>query len=171
MDWQIKTIAGKCCATSIDFNPGDSVLSLIFKDEEENTLGRADILSEEQEQFELPGALLGRWTRVIKEDGATEFGPQEQAAAAEDFFCSLYDEAQESSDENGADERLALKHLLALLLERKRILRAVGVRAKSGIQVYRHPKLEREFEVPVVEVSKEMTETIMETMGDVFLQL
>jgi hypothetical protein len=65
---------------------------------------------------------------------------------------------------------LALQHLLALLLERKRILRSLGIRAKDGLQRYRHAKLDREFEVPVLEVDGKLMEKIMETMGDVFLQ-
>jgi hypothetical protein len=45
-----------------------------------------------------------------------------------------------------------LKHLLALLLERKRILRAVGKRCRSGTQRYLHIASRAEYEVPVIEI-------------------
>ena len=170
MDWQIKTMAGKSCASDTEFKPGDTVFSLIFKDMTEGVLARADILSDELEAFELAGPRLGQWKRSIKEDGTGDLAPQEQMVAAEDLFLSLFEDQKDG--EAGVEELecLALQHLLALLLERKRVLRSMGARAKEGTQRSRHPKLDREFEVPVVEVSSELMERIMETMGDVFLQ-
>ena len=170
MDWQIKTMAGKSFASETEFKPGDTVISLIFKDMAEGVLARVDILSSELETFELGGPRLGQWKRIIKEDGTGDLAPQEQILAAEDLFLSLFEDEEESEAAVEDSERLALQHLLALLLERKRVLRSMGVRAKEGLQRYRHPKLDREFEVPVVEVSSELMDKIMETMGDVFLQ-
>ncbi|NCG08598.1 MAG: hypothetical protein GWO81_03365 [Verrucomicrobia bacterium] len=133
-------------------------------------MARADILTEELETFEVPGPRLGQWKRIIKEDGTSDLVPQEQIVAAEDLFLSLFEEQENGDAALGEAERLALQHVLALLLERKRVLRSLGARAKEGTQCYRHRKLEREFEVPVVEVDSELMEKIMETMGDVFLQ-
>lgn len=170
MDWQIKTMAGKSSATSAEFKPGDTVFSLIYKDSGDDLLSRVDLLEGEVGEFELPGVPLGRWKRIIKEDGSQEMNPQEQMLAAEDFFLSLFEETKAGEAKAGEEELEALKHLLALLLERKRILRAVGPRATAGVQLYRHPKLEREFEIEVITVYPELMQRIMDTMGDVFLQ-
>ena len=170
MDWQIKTMAGKSSATSAEFKPGDTVFSLIYKDSGDDLLSRVDLLEGEVGEFELPGVPLGRWKRFIKEDGSQEMNPQEQMLAAEDFFLSLFEETKAGEAKAGEEELEALKHLLALLLERKRILRAVGPRATAGVQLYRHPKLEREFKIEVITVYPELMQRIMDTMGDVFLQ-
>jgi hypothetical protein len=170
MDWQLKSMAGKSSASETEFKPGDAVVSLIFKDTTEGVLARADVLSEELESFELSGPRLGQWRRIIKEESSNELAPQEQMVAAEDLFLSLFESQENEEASVGEAERLALQHLLALLLERKRILRSLGIRAKDGLQRYRHAKLDREFEVPVLEVDGKLMEKIMETMGDVFLQ-
>ena len=78
---------------------------------------------------------------------------------------SLYENdkpaAQEESD--------ALKHLLALMLERKRVLRALGKRQTGGLQLYRHVKTKQELEVPVVEISTNLMLKIQDTLGDIIL--
>lgn len=163
-------MAGKSSVTSAEFKPGDAVVSLVYKDAGDNNLARVDLLEEEISEFELPGVRLGRWKRVIKENGLEELNPQEQILAAEDFFLSLFEESKEGEEKAGEEALQALKHLLALLLERKRVLRAVTPRVKEGVQLYRHPKLEREFEIEVITVYPKLMQEIMETMGDVFLQ-
>ncbi|CAI8262586.1 MAG: Uncharacterised protein [Opitutia bacterium UBA7350] len=170
MDWQIKTMAGKSSATSAEFKPGDVVLSLIYKDEDEGILARLDLLETEASSFQLPCIPFGRWKRIIKEAGASEINPKDQILAAEDLFFSLFEATDSKLSKEGDAEHKALKHLLALLLERKRILRAIGSRVKEGTQLYRHTKLGREFEVSVIEVYPELMKNIMETMGDVFMQ-
>lgn len=170
MDWQIKTMAGKSSLTSTDFTPGDAVLSLIYVDTEDGNLARVDLLENEVASFELPGTALGRWKRTIKEDGSSEMNPHEQILAAEDFFLSLFEAAKEGESEPETEALIAVKHLLALLLERKRVLRVVGTRAREGLQLYRHAKLERTFEIQVIDVYPELMQRIMATMGDVFLQ-
>lgn len=170
MDWQIKTMAVKSSASEAKFEDGDIVTCLIYKDPEVEGLCRADLLNSEVEGFEHSGILLGRWQRIIKSDANEAEDPRELITAADDFFCSLFEQDDpEEAEEN--KERSALKHLLALLLERKRILKPKGARATTGSQTYVHPKLQREFEVPVILIDAQMMQTITETMGDIFLQL
>lgn len=165
MDWQIKTIARKSSLSEDGFEPGDEVVCLIFMDDAAGELGRADLFEREVDAFELPGELLGRWTRIIKEPDEEKMNAGDVMASAEDFFMSLFDNAQASA----IDEANILKHLLALMLERKRILRAVGPRATEGVQRYLHVKQKKEFEVPVVEISPELILKIQDTLGDIIL--
>ena len=62
-----------------------------------------------------------------------------------------------------------LKHLLSLMLERKRVLRAVGSRQSEGQQTYRHVKTKQELQVPVVDISTELMIKIQDTIGDIML--
>ena len=79
-------MAGKCSVTSAEVKPGDAVVRLVYKDGGDKNLARVYLLEEEISEFELPGVRLGRWKRVIKENGLEELNPQEQILAAEDFF-------------------------------------------------------------------------------------
>ena len=62
-----------------------------------------------------------------------------------------------------------LKHLLSLMLERKRVLRAVGERQNKGEQRYLHVKTKRELTVPIVDISTELMLKIEDTIGDIIL--
>lgn len=165
MDWQIKTLSKKSTLSGERFQPGDRAVSLVYVDDAAGELGRADLHEREVADLQLTGPVLGRWTWVMKdpEEGGPSAG--ETVASAEDFFFSLFE--NESSD--GRERTDALKHLLALMLERKRILRAVGPRQSSGMQVYRHTKTKQELNVPVAEISRELMLKIEDTLGDIIL--
>jgi hypothetical protein len=167
MEWQIKTIARKSTLSGKAFDPGDRVACLVYKDADAGELGRADLLPDELDHFELPGEVLGRWTRVVKDPDDEALSARETMASAEDFFFSLYEsepdapEARESSD--------MLKHLLGLMLERKRVLRPVGERQTQGAQTYLHVKSKRTLDVPIVQISAELMVKIEDTIGDIML--
>lgn len=165
MDWQIKTLSKKSTLSGERFQPGDRAVSLVYVDEGAGELGRADLHEQELADLELPGSVLGRWTWVMKDPA--EGGPSagETVASAEDFFFSLFE--NESNEERERTD--ALKHLLALMLERKRILRAVGPRQSSGMQTYRHTKTKQELNVPITEISRELMFKIEDTLGDIIL--
>lgn len=167
MDWQIKTIARKSALTEEPFNPGDQVTCLIFKDDQENELGRVDVLLSEADDFDLPGPLLGRWTRVIKDPDDESENRRMVMASAEDFFMSLF--SGDSVAETAEEELHALQHLLSLMLERKRVLRALGKRQVTGTQRYLHVKSKQELVVPIVEISTELMLKIENTLGDIIL--
>lgn len=85
------------------------------------------------------------------------------------------DAAQADSPEAAADpaepaDRRAvvdtLKHLLALMLERKRILKPVGRRRLEGVQPYLHAKTKREYEVPVLPLDEGVVQRIEQSLED-----
>lgn len=163
MEWQIKTIARKSSLSGEAFEPGDRVVSLIYQDPIAGELGRADLLPDQVDAFELPGEVMGRWVRVVKSPDEDSVSARETMASAEDFFLSLY----ESEQAEGKETSDMLKHLLALMLERKRVLRALGERQTSGEQNYLHVKTKREFKVPIVDLSAELMLKIEDTIGDI----
>lgn len=147
------------------FVPGDVVVSLIYLDAEEGGVARADLHESESEEFGLPGELLGRWRRVIKDLDDESLQTSDRLASAEDFFFSLY----ENESKDSAEERDILKHLLALMLERKRVLRAAGPRKGGSSQLYRHSKTKQELTVPICEMSRELMLRIEDTLSDIVL--
>ena len=167
MEWQIKTIARKSALTGDAFQPGEQVTCLIFKGEAADDLGRADLLLEEVDQFEVPGPLLGRWTRVIKDPDDEAEGAKMVMASAEDFFMSLFETEQTDSDLKLKTD--GLKHILSLMLERKRVLRVLPPRQTEGSQRYLIVKRKEEIEVPIVEISAELMMQMEDTIGDIIL--
>lgn len=165
MDWQIKTISRKSSRSGQPFAPGDVAVSLIYMDAAQGGVARADLHESELAEFGLPGELLGRWRRVIKDpdDDAAQAG--ETLASAEDFFFSLF----ENETEDSSEERDMLKHLLALMLERKRVLRAIGPRKGGDSMSYLHVKSKAELRVPLCEMSRALMLKIEDTLGDIIL--
>lgn len=166
MDWQIKTLSRKSTLSGEGFEPGDQAVSLVYVDDEAGGLGRVDLHERELVDFEFPGEVLGRWRWVMKDPEEGGVSASDTVASAEDFFFSLFENEVSSTEREQSD---ALKHLLSLMLERKRILRAVGTRQTSGAQTYRHVKTKQELNVPISEISRELMFKIEDTLGDIIL--
>ena len=162
MEWQIRTISRKSSRSGEPFAPGDVAISLIYFDAQEGGVARADLHASELEEFELPGELLGRWRRVIQDPDQASVQAGETLASAEDFFFSLF----ENETDEPSEERDMLKHLLALILERKRVLRALGRRKGEASLTYLHVKSKTELTVPVRDISHALMLKIEDTLGD-----
>ncbi len=167
VDWQIKTMADRSEQSGTPFNPGDRVACLVYMDDDAGELRRADLLEAEAGNCSLPGELLGRWVRLVVEPDAEAKNAPATLASAEDFFFSLYEGASE--EETPPEEKQALRHLLALMLERKRVLRAVGSRQIEGGQPYLHVKSKRTFDVPIIPISASLMERIEDSIGEFML--
>lgn len=165
MEWQFKSIARKSSLSETLFNPGDRVVCLIYKDVEAGEMGRADVLLDEVETYDMPGEILGRWTRVVKDPDDESTNARETMASAEDFFLSLY----QNEREDALEESDALKHLLGLMLERKRVVRSLGPRQTEGVQRYVHVKTKVEMDIPIIEISTDLMMKIQDTLGDIIL--
>ena len=165
MEWQIKTIARNSTLSGEAVKPGDRVVCLVFKGKEAGELGRADLRPDEVEAFGPPDEVLGRWIRVVKDPNDEITAVKETMASAEDFFFSLF----ENESPDNKEESDMLKHLLSLMLERKRVLRSIGNRRSSGEQSYLHVKTKRLIQVPIVDISTELMLKIEDTIGDIIL--
>jgi len=105
------------------------------------------VLRDHATSFKPDGILLGRWTREVKERGEEEQAHRAQLLASrEEFFLSLYEDESDPSGDKGV-----LKHILAMLLERKRIIRQVGV-ADKGLMTYIHSSSKQTYLVPVLDL-------------------
>jgi len=142
MDWQIKPLARECAVSGEPFEIGDEVICFLFRDDE-GQLQRADVSEAKVDEFPRPEAVLGRWGREVKPRGEEEREARAHAlATTEELFLSLF---KEDSPEM-ADDRELFKQVLALMLERKRILRAQG-RPENGVQTYLHVRSKETYQV------------------------
>ena len=140
MDWSIKSLAKKCAVSGEDFADGDLVISLILKTQT-GEIDRVDILERNLSLFSYAGTILGRWTRVFSTNTSARIDQQLQLASQEAFFLSLYTETPSAEGE-------LMKQLLALLLERKRILRMKGQTIDNPC-IFTHVRTKTDYSVPM----------------------
>ncbi len=149
VEWQLQPLARKSSASEVPFEPGDRVVCFLIKSSE-GAFVRADVRADESEAYAPEGQVLGRWTREVNDSEDEEKASARQSLqSSEELFLSLFDE---SLPEDARHERDSLKQVLALMLERKRVLRSLG-RPVEGIQQYLHVRSKKEYAVPLVELS------------------
>lgn len=166
MDWQIKPLAHSSAVSGEPLVVGDRVECFVFLDEA-GALTRADIRENETERFPRPESVLGRWQRVVKDRGEEQREAREQTlATAEDLFFSLFE--MEDGEPETVAEREALKQVLALMLERKRILRSQG-RVTNGVQNYLHVRSKRTVDVPMHELEPEQILSLQDKLEGLVL--
>ena len=146
MDWQVKPIARICAASGNELHVGDLVTCVVFKPVGGN-IERLDVLKDHAGSFKPDGILLGRWSREVKERGEEDQAQRAQLLASrEEFFLSLYEDESDPSGDKGV-----LKHILAMLLERKRIIKQVGA-AAEGQLTYVHAATKQTYLVPMIDL-------------------
>ncbi|MBO6103395.1 MAG: hypothetical protein J6P03_09130 [Opitutales bacterium] len=160
MDWPIKSLSKNSAQSGQSFKAGDEVVCVVFQNAA-GELERADFLKSEYSPEKFKGGFVGKWERKVGEN------PQEDErrfrrmalAGAEDLFMSLFD--GESAD---IEQKDTLKQMLALLLERKRVLRPVG-RPQNGAQRYVHAATKREFSVAQKDLTQELVLNIQKQIN------
>lgn len=158
MEWQVKPIARICASSGKELSPGDTVVCVVHKPVG-GQMERADVLKEHLEGFKPNGLVLGRWTREVKERGEEERAQRaQQLASREELFLSLYE-----SEEDPTGEKAILRHILAMLLERKRIVRAQGPAEKGQIP-YLHVRTQHLYQVPAIDLRPEDIQRVAGTL-------
>ena len=155
MDWTIKSLSRTSFASGQTFTPGEKVTCVIFRGPE--GLQRADLSDAESREWQPPGEVLGRWSRKAEDESAAA-KRRLALASAEEVFLAF----QQEPGGAGPDKDLLLQ-LLALMLERKRVLRPQG-RPVDGRQRYWHPRLQQEFSVPHQTLTPELLSALREQL-------
>ncbi len=161
MDLHIKPLARQSSISNELFVPGQNVHSLLIL-EEDNNFVRYDLTPQEAMNFKPQGSLLCRWIQGVKEAGIdTDVSEQEMALqTAEAIFEALCDDVEEENS-NIHEERMALQHLLALHLERKRILRSSR---RNGKLIYRNTRKDTEYILPEITLTPDLLLKIQEQL-------
>lgn len=153
--WQIKSISHVDSVTDKPFEIGETVLCLLFRNQE-GFLERADLRMDSLPHFSPPNPVLGKWTRIVKSQVDEEKEAQKrQTATFEELFLSLFEEGTITQEERPQEDIDLLKQILALQLERKRILRRLNTSTKATQLHYLHPKSKQEFTFPKQALSPE----------------
>jgi hypothetical protein len=118
------------------------------------------VLESAREGFAAPGFVACRWGHVFKPRKAGENPDRELKLTAENLFVTLADPAIEIAPEN---ERLV--QFLALMLERKKLLRPKGRSADGTRNLFEHAKTKLIYAVPAGELNPEFFMSIQEQLS------
>jgi hypothetical protein len=153
MELSLQTLSPRCHVSGRDFAEGDRVASFLVRGAapgDAEAVVRFDVLEKEAAGFAAPGPVACRWVQPFKPRRAGENPERTLKLTAETLFLTLSDPANERTVENDR-----LLQVLAMMLERKRVLRAKGRTPDRRRFVYEHAKSKSLHEVPAAELSPE----------------
>ena len=142
MELILQPQATACFVTGQPFAEDDRVVSYLVQGPALE-IRRYDLLAASAAAFEPAGVLACRWVHVFKAKTGGDNAERQLKLTAENLFLTLADPLTEQTEEN-----LRLVRFLALMLERKRLLRPKGTSPDGAKQIYEHTRTKQLFEVP-----------------------
>jgi hypothetical protein len=159
MEMPLQPTAHTCFVSGVPFAAGARVASYLVRTATLQIV-RYDVLEENVANFSPDGFVACRWVHAYKPRLAGENPEREMKMTAENLFVTLADPATEPTAES-----VRLVQFLALMLERKKILRPKGRTADGLRQAYEHAKTKQIFEVPVGELTPEFFVAVQEQLS------
>jgi hypothetical protein len=137
----LQPLAASCFVTHKRFEEGDRVVSFLVR-LPSFEVRRFDVIASSADGFAPEGILACRWVHVFKPRAREGDADRELKLTAENLFLTLADPMTEQ-----APETVRLLQFLALMLERKRVLRPRGLNADGTRNILEHAKTKQLFEV------------------------
>jgi len=159
MELNLQPRALSCFVSGQPFSEGDRVVSLLTR-LETGEVARFDALEAHAASLDPRAFVACRWVQVYKPQQRQENLDRTLKLTAETLFLTLVDPSTEPTPET---DRLV--RFLALLLERKRLLRPKGRSADGTKDVYEHAKTKQLHEVPAIELSSEFFIAVREQLS------
>ncbi len=147
MEMNLQPLAPACHVTGQPFAEGQRVASFLVRAANSPDVIRHDVLESAMAAYVPPGFVACSWVQAYKPRRAEENSERAMKLTAETLFVTLADPATERTPEN-----TRLIQFLALLLERKRLLRPKGRSADGANNILEHAKTKQLYEVPVGEL-------------------
>ena len=162
-EWHLKTISRQSKLTGNPFEAGQRIISYIYKDNN-GEIHRTDIHANDASKYHAPGVLLGWWEQELRNDDNELEAKKQIINSSEELFLSLFED-----EEIEAEEREVIKFLLALMLERKKILKPLLKAPVGKVQKYLHQRTDKEYEVPLVDLTAKSVQGVMEQLKEVII--
>jgi hypothetical protein len=159
MDLNLPNLATQCAASGKAFAEGDTVASILGRD----ALGavvRLDVLESEEARATLPPIVYCRWLQEFKPRPAEENADRLLKLSAENLFITLCSPPNVPEPGN-----TPLIQFLALMLERKKLLRPRGRTEDGGRVIYEHAGTHDRYEVPAGDFTPEFFVRVQEQLG------
>lgn len=159
MEMNLQPLAKTCCVSGEPFVEGARVASYLVRAANMEII-RHDVLEGHAADFQPDGFVACRWVQPYKPRRAGENQDRALKLTAESLFATLADPTTEPTPEN-----TRLLQFLALMLERKKVLRPRGRTADGARNRYEHAKTKQIFEVPVGEMTPEFFIAVQEQLS------
>jgi hypothetical protein len=159
MEMNLQPLAPTCFVSGEPFVEGVRVASYLVRATTLEVV-RYDVIEAHAGGFAPEGFIACRWVQAFKPRRAGENSERELKLTAETLFVTLTDPLTEPTVEN-----TRLVQFLALLLERKKLLRPRGRTADGQRNLYEHAKTKQLFEVPVGDLTPEFFVAVQEQLS------
>lgn len=170
MELNLHPIATTCCVSGRPFAEHDRVACYLVR-EENGLSGRRDLLESEDTPalhdgsapaggWVKPAEIYCRWVVDYKPRPAGQNADKALKLTAETLFLTLADPNNPPNETN-----TPMLQFLALMLERKKLLKPRGLTADRARQIYEHMKSHTSYEVPVGTLDAAFFVKIQEQLG------
>lgn len=160
MEMHLQPLATTCFVSGEPFVEGARVASYLVRSGAAMEIVRYDVLEPHVATFTPEGQVACRWVHPYKPRKQGENQDKALKLTAENLFVTLADPQTEPTPEN-----TRLVQFLALMLERKKILKPRG-RTTDGLRDrYEHAKSKQFFEVPAGELTPEFFVAVQEQLS------
>ncbi|HVU16569.1 MAG TPA: hypothetical protein VHD32_06575 [Candidatus Didemnitutus sp.] len=159
MELNLHPIATKCFASQSEFQEGDRVVCYLVREENGQT-GRRDLRESEDGKVTLPLEIYCRWVVKYKARTSGEDTARLLKLTAENLFLTLADPNNPPSETN-----TPLLQFLALMLERKRLIKLRGMSEDGQRQIFEHMPSHQMYEVPAGTLDAAFFVRIQEQLG------
>jgi hypothetical protein len=159
MEMNLQPLATTCFVSGEPFVEGARVASYLVRSANLEIV-RYDVLETHAAGFAPEGFVACRWVQGFKPRRTGENPDRALKLTAENLFVTLADPTTEVTPEG-----TRLVQFLALILERKKLLRPKGKSADGQRNRYEHAKTKQIFEVPVGELTPEFFVAVQEQLS------
>ncbi|MBL9200048.1 MAG: hypothetical protein JNL39_06045 [Opitutaceae bacterium] len=160
MELHLQPLATTCFVSGAPFTEGARVASHLVRTGAALEIVRYDVLEAHAVGFAPEGFVACRWVHAYKPRRHGENADRALKLTAENLFVALADPTTEPTEEN-----TRLVQFLALMLERKRVLRPRGLSTDGARNRYEHAKSKVIFEVPAGELTPEFFVAVQQQLS------
>jgi hypothetical protein len=160
MEMHLQPLATNCFVSGQPFGEGDRVASYLVRPAANQEVLRYDLLESQLPGFATEGFVVCRWVHPFKPRSQQDNSDRALKLSAESLFLTLADPATELNAES-----TRLVQFLALMMERKKVLKPRGRSADGAKNVYEHAKTKQLFEVPAGELTPEFFVAVQEQLS------
>jgi hypothetical protein len=168
MELNLQPLASSCFVSGRPFAEGDRVMSFLVRSAFAKAsadkapsleIRRFDLLAAEAGAFAPEGVVACSWAQAFKPRAKDDNPDRTLKLTAETLFLTLADPATVPTPEN-----TRLIQFLAVMLERKRLLRPRGRSADGARNLFEHSRTKQLYEVPADELTPEFFLAIQEQL-------
>ena len=159
MELNLHPIATKCSVSGRDFAENDRIACYLAREASGEVI-RRDLLELEDGRFMPPAFIYCRWVVAFKQRKAGENPALTLKLTADNLFLTLADPANEPNATN-----TPLLQFLALMLERKKLIKPRGISEDGQRQIYEHMATHQLYEVPLGDLNADFFQKIQEHLG------